>query len=308
MDLMRAVLLIVAGCGLAVAQEADQPLFKAGVTDVRVDTQVLLKNRVVDTLTRQDFVIFDNNERQPLVDFNREREPLTLLLLLDLSGSMNKYLEQLNRASDAALAQLRPGDSVGVMVFSREAKVTLPFTTDRAEAVQGLREAARERELGSGTLINPAVIAAADHLRASAPPQGRRAIVIVTDNLGLNYQSPDEAAIRALHDANTVLNAIVVGKGRRPDGTRSQFVNPDFSPSNVFQIADETGGDALKADRADDAFPQIVDRIRTRYNLIYRAPEGKPGEFREIRVELTPEAKLRFPGAEVRSRRGYFVQ
>jgi hypothetical protein len=76
----------------------------------------------------------------------------------------------------------------------------------------------------------------------------------------------------------------------------------------VFKIADETGGDALKADRADEAFPQIVERIRTRYNLVYRAPEGKSGEFREIRVALTPAARLRFPGAEVRSRRGYFVQ
>jgi VWFA-related protein len=308
MDLMRVALLIVAGCAFAVAQEVEQPLFKAGVADVRVDTQVLQKDRVVDALTRDDFQVFDNNEPRPVLDFSREREPMTLLLLLDLSGSMNKFLEQLNRASGAALAQLRPGDFVGVMVFSREAKATLPFTTDREAAVQGLRDALRERELGSGTLINPALIAAAEHLRANAPAQGRRAIVIVTDNLGLNYQSPDEAAIRALHDANTVLNAIVVGKGRRPDGTRSQFVNPDFSPSNVFKIADETGGDALKADRADEAFPQIVERIRTRYNLVYRAPEGKPGEFREIRVVLSPAARQRYPGAEVRSRRGYYVQ
>ncbi len=303
---MRVLLFIVAGCALA--QEPEQPLFKTGVANVRVDTQVQQKDRVVDNLTREDFRVFDNGEPRPITAFDHEREPLTLLLLLDLSGSMNKYLEQLTSASRAALNQLRPGDSVGVMVFSRDSKVTLPFTTDRDAAVDGLRTAIRERNLGSGTLINPALIAAAQMLQTSAAPQGRRAIVIVTDNLGLNYQSPDEAALRELHTANTVLNAIVVGKSRRPDGTKSQYANPDFTPSNVFRIADETGGDALKADRVDQAFPQIVERIRTRYSLTYRAPEGKPGEFREIRVELTPAAQARNPGSQLRSRRGYFLQ
>ena len=273
-----------------------------------MNTQVLVKDRAVDSLTREDFEVFDNQQPRPLLAFSRERAPLTLLLLLDLSGSMNKYLEQLNRASGAALAQLRPGDTVGVMVFSREARPTLPFTADRAAAVQGLRDAVRERDLGSGTLINPAILAAAAHLRAQAPPGSTRAVVIVTDNLGLNYQSPDAAAVRALHDANTVLHAIVVGQGRRPDGTRSRFANPDFSPSNVFHIAEETGGDALRADRVDEVFPGLIDRIRSRYQLVYRAPEGTPGEFREIGVSLTPAARLRFPGAEIRSRRGYFVQ
>ncbi|MCA2967553.1 MAG: VWA domain-containing protein [Acidobacteriaceae bacterium] len=305
---MRAILFIVAGCALAVAQQGEPPLFKGGVADVQVSTQVLLKDRAVDSLTREDFEVFDNQQLRPLVDFSRERTPLTLLLLLDRSGSMNKYLEQLNRASAAALAQLQPGDTVGVMVFSREARPTLPFTTDRAAAVQGLRDAVRERDLGSGTLINPALLAAAAHLRAQAPPGGTRAIVIVTDNLGLNYQSPDAAAVRALHDANTGLHAIVVGQGRRPDGTRSRFANPDFSPANVFHIAEETGGDALRADRVDEVFPRLIERIRSRYQLVYRAPEGTPGEFREIRVSLTPAARVRFPGAEVRSRRGYFVQ
>jgi len=305
---MRAFLFIVAGCRLAVAQQDGQPVFQAGVADVQVNTQVLVKDRAVDSLTREDFEVFDNQQPRPLLAFSRERAPLTLLLLLDLSGSMNKYLEQLNRASGAALAQLRPGDTVGVMVFSRAARPTLPFTADRAAAVQGLRDAVRERDLGSGTLINPAILAAAAHLRAQAPPGSTRAVVIVTDNLGLNYQSPDAAAVRALHDANTVLHAIVVGQGRRPNGTRSRFANPDFSPANVFHIAEETGGDALRADRVDEVFPRLIDRIRSRYQLVYRAPEGTPGEFREIRVSLTPAARVRFPGAEIRSRRGYFVQ
>jgi Ca-activated chloride channel homolog len=306
---MRAILFIVAGCTLGLAQQSDPPLFKAGVADVRVDTQVLQKDRIIDSLTREDFLVFDNGQPRPLLAFGREREPLTLLLLLDLSGSMSKFLEQLTTSTNAALAQLRSGDSVGVMVFSREARPTMPFTEDREAAAQGLKDALRERNLGAGTLINPALIAAAQHLRTNAPAQGRRAIVIVTDNLGLNYQSPDEDVIRELHSANTVLNAIVVGRGRRPDaGPRSQYANPDFSPSNVFKIADETGGDALKAERADQAFPQIVERIRTRYNLVYGAPEGKSGEFRQIRVELTPAAAARFPGAQLRSRRGYYVQ
>jgi VWFA-related protein len=137
----------------------------------------------------------------------------------------------------------------------------------------------------------------------------RHAILIVTDNLGLNYQASDEKVIRSLYNADTVLNAIVVGKARRPEPERSgRYTNPDFTIADVFKIAEQTGGEAVKAVEAGRAFSEMIERIRTRYALHYKPPEARAGTFRRIRVELTPEARKRYPEAVIRHRSGYYAE
>ena len=74
----------------------------------------------------------------------------------------------------------------------------------------------------------------------------------------------------------------------------------------MFYIAEQTGGEAVKALHAGVEFPRMIERIRMRYGLQYRMPDtARPGLFRTLRVELTPDAVLRFPNAELRYRHGY---
>jgi Ca-activated chloride channel family protein len=293
------------------------PTFQTGVTWVRVDVQVGDKNRTLSGLTREDFVVYDEGRPQEIGYFGHDSEPLDLLLLLDVSGSMRRYLEQMAATAKEALRQLHPGDRVGVMLFSRRAEVHQDLTADFAQVEQGLQEAVRVTDLGSGTRINPAILSAAAHLASqpaaaagsAAPRPGRRAVLIVTDNLSLNYLAPDEKAIESLLSADAVLNAIVVGRGERPKPPRpGEYVNPDFTPADVFRIAEDTGGEAVKAQRADVSFRDMIERIRTRYNIQYRAPEGTAGTFRGIRVDLSPDARRRHPRAWVRARSGYLVK
>lgn len=290
------------------AQDALEPAtFRTGVASVRVDAQVSEGPRVLGGLTQSDFLIYDNNARQEISYFGWEREPVTLLLVLDVSGSMNRYLEQIAAASREALKNLKPGDQVGIQVFARNSKVSLEFTSERGEISQHIKNAIGDRDLGSGTQINFALIDAAKYFTEKAPATGRRAVLILTDNLGVNYQSPDVAAIRALQDANIVCNAIVVGKARRPD-RESRFKNPDFTLPNVFTIAEETGGDVVKSNEAGQAFAEILDRMRSRYSIHYSSPGGAIGSYREIRVELSPLAKMKYPSGIVRYRKGYYVR
>lgn len=277
------------------------------MANVKVDAQVFEGTRAVAGLTQADFQLYDNNAKQAITYFEQEREAVTLLLVLDVSGSMSKYLEQMVTASRTALQGLRAGDHVGVMVFSRHSKVTTPFTTDLSRVAEDLKTAIRERDLGSGTQINAALQDAAKVFLEQAPATGRRALLIVTDNLGVNYQLSDETVIRALHDANTVCNSIIVGRSKKAE-KESRFKNPDFSYADVFAIAEETGGDSVKSDKAGEAFGEILERIRSRYSLHYGSPGGDPGTFRAIRLELTASAKVRFPRATMRFRRGYYVR
>jgi VWFA-related protein len=317
---IKTTILIVLLSLAAVAQTAGEETatFKSGVSNVRVDVQVTNGKDLITDLTQSDFIVYDNGQPQEIVYFGRESEPLALLLLLDVSGSMRKYLEQMASTAQQALRYLKVGDRVGIMLFSRDTKVRENFTGDLMEVAREIGDAVWDEDLGSGTSINTSILNSVDYMQKSHREKqthdvggmnDRHAILIVTDNLGLNYQASDEKIIRALYNADIVLNAIVVGKARRPEPDRSgRYTNPDFTIADVFKIAEQTGGEAVKAEEAGRAFAEMMERIRTRYGLHYKPPEARAGTFRRIRVDLTQEARSRYPNAFIRHRSGYYAQ
>jgi len=273
-----------------------------------VDAQVTQDGNVITGLTAQDFVVRENDQIQPIVYFGREQEPLSLLLLFDVSGSMRKYVEQVANVARQALRYLRVKDRVAVMVFARDAYVRTDFTDDMSTIASQIREAASDESVGTATNINDALLTAATHMEEKSGDTGRKALLILTDNMGLNYKSPDAPVIDALNSSSTVMNAIVVGKGQRPSPlSKGRAGNPDFTPPDVFTISEQTGGEAVNADAAGEAFSRMIERIRTRYSIHYKMPDSGTAGFRRIQVELTPSAKLRYPRAEVRARKGYRV-
>jgi VWFA-related protein len=302
---MRSLLiLLLAGAAAAFAQQAT---FSTGVSLVKIDAQVVDGRKTVTDLTKADFVVTDEGAPQEIIYFGKESEPLHVLLLLDVSGSMRKHVKEMAEASKEALTALDPGDQVGIMVFGREAKLRREFTADISRISDAILGAVHARDLGAGTCINSSVIAAAALMRdALAGKPGRRAILILTDNKGMAYQVPNDLVLRALFEADSVLNVIAVGDAKSPPPPRAG-ANPDFTHPDVFLLANQTGGDAIKAKKAGPAFREILDRIRTRYSLHYRAPGGESGAFRSVEIALAPAARKRYPKAVPRSRAGYYV-
>src|SRR5690242_19666235 len=191
---------------------AQAPTFRAGVTLVKVDVAVTRSNgRTVPDLTEKDFVVYDEKVPQKIVHFEHESEPLDLLLLLDVSGSMHRFLTDMSTAAQAALRPLGRSDRVALMLFAREAAVRQVFTPDIDVVAPGIAAAVKTEDLGSGTAINSAIVAAAGYM-GRQPPTARRAILIVTDNLSLNYRISDEEVLRALYAADSTLDVILIGK------------------------------------------------------------------------------------------------
>src|SRR5216684_813813 len=121
---MPLLLMLLLGGGLLAQQKEEIPVFRAGVTLVRVDIEVTGSgNADLSDFTQRDFRIFDENQPQEIVHFGRESEPLDLLLLLDVSGSMRRSLEEVAAGARAALGRLHTGDRVALMLFSRRAEV-----------------------------------------------------------------------------------------------------------------------------------------------------------------------------------------
>lgn len=276
---------------------------------MHVDAQVVEGRRVISDLAREDFEILDEGSPRPIEYFGRETEPLHLVLLLDVSGSMRKMLDRMAAASKEALSVLRSGDTVAVIAFGRTSVRKLDFSADMGDAAAAVGAARFEKDVGAGTLLNPAIADAARYIGAHAGNKpGRRALLVFTDNDSVNYQSPDQQALEALFAADTVLNAIVPQGVRPPDRQRSSFANPDFSPADVFKLARESGGEVVEAGKSGTMLREVIERIRTRYSLHYRAPEDARPGFRRIEIRLAPAARARLKKAEVRARTGYVVR
>lgn len=288
------------------AQET--PTFRSGTALVRVDVQVLEKGHSVTGLTAGDFVIRDEGAVRPIEYFGQETEPVQLLLLLDVSGSMGRVLREMAAVGRKALSTLKSDDQVAVGVFARRSKILVELTEEKDLAVRALQEAPLERDMGAGTSINDALLAVAEYLRQQAAWAGRRALVLLTDNGGMHYQTPDETVLEALAGVDVVVNAIVpAGVKPPPEQASSPDRNPDFTPANVFRLAEETGGEVLRSDNAGARFAELVERVRTRYTLGLKAATAPTGTFRQLDVQLSAEAQRRYPKAMVRARAGYFA-
>ncbi|BDC49646.1 hypothetical protein F183_A19620 [Bryobacterales bacterium F-183] len=298
-------MIVLSACLHAQQQQQQDPepaTFKAGAVEVRLDVQVTQGRRLISTLDKKDFIVQDESRSVPLTYFGREAEPLTVVLLLDISGSMSRYIAEMSRMASQALSQLRKGDEVAILVYARRSKLHFDFTSSLEDVARRIQSAAENPYVGSGTSTNEAVIEAAKLL---APRKGRKAIIAVTDNGGVNYQVPNDLVIQELYAANTIFNAIAVGKADRNRPARNGG-NPDFTLTDVFLLADKSGGEALKADRADQTFVEMIERVRTRYALAYPLPpDAAPKSFRRVSVQLTPEAQKQYPKAQIRVRDGY---
>jgi VWFA-related protein len=279
--------------------------FRADVKVVRVDAEVSEGARLIDGLTKADFRVRDEGTPREIVYFGHAEEPLDVILVFDTSASMLPALERVADVSRAALDQLRAGDRVAIMAFDAKTDLISDFMGDfdRVQAV--IQNQVLRRTLVPNSQIQPAARDAARHFLGQPRTNRRRAVLMITDNLG---SSRDERALPTFWEADAVLNGLIVpGMAVR---RRVLFLPVWLPPSGIAgisDIAEKTGGDAWKVGDPGSAFRQMIQRLRVRYSLHYEMPQAKPGERRTIEVELSPDAKRRYPGAGIRARSGYVV-
>ena len=97
------------------------------------------------------------------------------------------------------------------------------------------------------------------------------------------------------------------GGSRYPGGGGMGGYGPHTQSAGTAEIAQASGGDSTSINQAS-AFEDMLERIRQRYSLHFSLPEGiKPGEERQIEVQLSAAARRRYPDAEVRYRRVYLT-
>jgi VWFA-related protein len=340
MQRMYVLLAIIALCLLAVVPttavatpQTDDPrfTFRSDVTLGRVDAQVLDGgNHPIRGLRVQDFILRVDGKPRDIRNFQSERMPVDVVMLLDVSHSMEPHIRRVATASHEALRALGDQDRIATMVFDRFTRLAMPFRSSRLDAERELESVLYRETFGGGTDITRGLLDTASYVEQNARHDARRAIVIVTDDQ--TERNRNEAAVlSALTRAASVLSALIAPDAlhtgtayRRPpsiddDRLRDIFGNliprtfgsyprgPHTQSAGTSQIAIQSGGDSMAVDQAS-AFEQTLARIRERYALYFYLPEGmQPGEERSVEVLLTDAARRRYPRAEVRHRRSYLA-
>lgn len=295
--------------GYVAHAQQDIATFRAEVALVHVDAEVRGKDgRIIDGLTQGDFRVFDERQEQRLVAFAAEQQPLDVILLVDTSSSMRSKIQRLAAVAYQGMQELKPGDRVAVMTFSETTKLVSEFTAD-LDSVERRINGILSLRFDGLTYIRQALDDAASYFLRDAQKQRRRAILIVTDNLGIKTRK-EMSVVRSLWEADAVLCGLTVRDRGYPVRRAIVAVVAPYALAKVGgidPIAQKTGGDVVQSEDPGLRFPEMMRRIRARYSLYYPLPEAKLESVRSIRVELSPAAQGRFPDARVYARSGYIL-
>jgi Ca-activated chloride channel family protein len=288
-------------------REDDVPVrFTAKVDAVHLNVSVVgKKGRLITGLSREDFLVVEDNIHQKIVYFARgEDAPLDLVLLVDASGSM-ELTEKATNARNAAIQLLRslgPEDRVSVYAFDRDVYQLTDFTQDKEEAIAALT---RLEPFGSTALYDAMVTLSSVVVHEGF---GRRAIVVTTDGVDTSStQSVDDAVARAKAVDLPVYAIRVISPVDDPENKAFLGVHGAHfrGEDSLRRFTAETGGAMFQGSQWGQlvtATRRIREELKTQYRIGYVPvnPRSDHG-FREIEVS-TPRRR----GVEVRTRKGYY--
>ena len=302
-----AALLAVFTAALS-AQQQQPPIFKSGARTVAVYATVTdSTGRLVTDLEKEDFEVRDGGKVQPIAVFSKEVQPITLVMMLDRSGSMRGNFQLVDQSAEAFVRQLQPADKAKIGSFAEKVQLDPEeFTSDRQALIKILRTRLQQR--GPTPLWN-ALDLSVDNLKGQS---GRRVILLFTDgadnpgNFKLNNLSFMDVARRA-QEADVMVYAIGL-EGRDPaaiggggGGIGGGFGGASRPDPGLPSIAGETGGGYFELRSQNDlasTFARVGDELRRQY-LIGFEPQKLDDKMHKL------EVKVRKGGMKVRARKEY---
>jgi VWFA-related protein len=270
-----------------------QQKFKSGVDVVRVDVLVTENRKPIGSLSPADFELRDNGVTQEIVSADLESVPLSVIFVLDTSGSVaGTKMWNLSAAVDLLLGGLRDGDRAALVTFSHRVWLRTPLVAD----FKGVRTLLGATEAQGGTALYDAVYAG---LAISDVEDARPLLVVFSDGLdNMSWMSAD-AVEKAARRANAVVYGVSVAAQQSFDGKADYAKGQtDF----LDHVAATTGGRLIKADTTNKlpaAFDEILREFRTRYLLTYSPHRVDAPGWHNISV------KVKGRSADVRARAGY---
>jgi Ca-activated chloride channel homolog len=274
--------------------------FRAETTLVVVPVSVTDKtNRYVLGLEKKNFQILEDGAPQTITHFSSEDAPLSLGLIVDVSGSIGSQLNTSRQAVSAFLKSLNAGDEAFLVECSDQALLTVHFTHDAAAIDDKLKAATS----GGLTALLDAVRLGIDEMKSAKNP--RKALLVISDGGDNNSHYTSQQVEDLVRAADVQIYAMGVFEPLTFGFSSSELTGPRV----LSELSEQTGGRALAATGNQD-LPGLASRIglelRNQYVLAYTPTnKDRDGKYRHVQVKiLAPEA---LPELKARWRLGYFA-
>jgi Ca-activated chloride channel homolog len=276
--------------------------------NIRVDTTLVLvpvtvtdsSNRFVLGLAKDDFGVLEDGAEQKVSQFSGEDAPLSVGLLLDISGSMGAKLEISRRAVDQFLKTMNAQDEAFLVEFSDRAELIVSFTK-HTEEIESKVTSLESRGL---TALLDAVYMGLREMKNAKNP--RKALLIISDGGDNNSRYTSEEIKDLVREADVQIYSMGVFEAFPYLGISAAELS---GPRLLAQISQQTGGRVFAASRSED-LPRIAKTIgielRNQYVLAYSpSNHDKSGKYRHIEVKVRPPQGL--PPLKARWRLGYYA-
>jgi VWFA-related protein len=274
------------------------------------------QNSLISTLEKGDFSLAEDGTSQTIKYFTRETDlPLTIGLLVDVSGSQRNLIEIERRAANSFFSSvLKKKDVAFLISFGADSELLQDITGSPRSLQDGLNHLKLNAGFSGinsgpvptmnharGTVLYDAVFLAANDMLAKEV--GRKAIVLITDGQDEGSTLTMKAAIEAAQKSDAIIYGILY-VDRQQYGFGG-FGGGYSGESVLKQMSEETGGHLFQVDRKntlDSIFDQLQQEMRTQYAIGYTPTNGKKdGTFRKIDLHTANK------DLKVQVRKGYYA-
>jgi len=278
------------------------PIFPTGIEIINLSLSVTdAQSNFVTSLDQKDFAVFEDGIRQELSLFTHENLPISLVLMIDTSASMEEKLGTAQAAAVRFTKTLRPQDVAQVVQFNDRATTLQPFTNDLA----ALEAAIKKTETSGPTALHNALYIALKDLMKDkkAAELRRRAIVLLSDGEDTASLVSDEQVLDLAKKSEINIYAISLRPARAQDRERQAFSQAEYL---VNALTRETGGRVYfpsSIGELDSVYDRIAEELRTLYGIGYVSSNARrDGKWRRIVVRV-PDRE----GITVRHKLGYYA-
>ena len=277
------------------SSESGVYVFRKQVEEVVLHATVIDdKQRIITSLDKSDFTVYEDNHPQTITSFRHEDIPVAMCIVIDNSGSMREKRQKVNAAALNLVRSSNPEDQVCVVNFNDEFWLDQDFTSNIGKLKEGLEKI----EARGGTALYDAVIATAKQLKSAKLE--KRIIFVVTDGEDNESAETLEQTVRRLQgeDGPTVY-AIGILEGEE---------HPKKAKRALQVMCEKTGGIAFfpkTLDEVDAISRTVAHDILTQYTIAYKPTTPKnQGGYRQVKVDARSHS---YGKLTVRTKSGYYA-